>query len=115
VVRAGVMEPLPNHTFQPQQRVRRVDLAQVASRVLALIAAARPGSAAAWDTARVSVADVSPSHPTYPAVSQAVQAGVLPLAGDVFDPSRPVSGAELLAAVDRLETLAAPTGERPGR
>jgi Tfp pilus assembly protein PilF len=115
VVRAGVMEPLPNHTFQPQQRVRRVDLAQVASRVLALIAAARPGSAAAWDSARVSVADVSPSHPTYPAVSQAVQAGVLPLAGDVFDPSRPVSGAELLAAVDRLETLAAPTGERPGR
>ena len=115
VVRAGVMEPLPNHTFQPQQRVRRVDLAQVASRVLALIAAARPGSAAAWDSARVSVADVSPSHPTYPAVSQAVQAGVLPLAGDVFDPSRPVSGTELLAAVDRLETLAAPTGERPGR
>jgi hypothetical protein len=115
VVRAGVMEPLPNHTFQPQQRVRRVDLAQIVSRVLALIAAARPGSAAAWDSARVSVADVSPSHPTYPAVSQAVQSGVLPLAGDVFGPSRPVSGPELLAAVDRLEALAAPTGERPGR
>jgi hypothetical protein len=115
VVRAGVMEPLPNHTFQPQQRVRRVDLAQIASRVLALIAAARPGSAAAWDSARVSVADVSASHPTYPAVSQAIQSGVLPLAGDLFGPSRPVSGTELLAAVDRLETLAAPTGERPGR
>ena len=44
VVRAGVMEPLPNHTFQPQQRVRRVDLAQIVGRVLALIAARRPAA-----------------------------------------------------------------------
>ena len=106
VVRAGVMEPLPNHTFQPQQRVRRVDLAQIASRVLALVAGGRPASAAEWQSARVTVADVPPSHPTYRAVSQAVAAGVLPLDGDVFAPSRPVSGAELLAAVDRLDALA---------
>ena len=105
VVRAGVMEPLPNHTFQPEQPVRRVDLAQIASRVLALIAARRPGSAAGWQSAAVKTSDVSPSHPTYPAVSQAVAAGVLPLNGDVFAPSRPVSGAELMAAVDRLHAL----------
>jgi hypothetical protein len=112
VVRAGVMEPLPNHTFQPQQRVRRVDLAQIVSRVLAIIASRRPGSAAAWESARVTVADVSTSHPTYAAVSQAVAAGVLPLVGNAFTPSRPVSGAELLAAVERLEALTAPTGGR---
>jgi hypothetical protein len=108
VVRAGVMEPLPNHTFQPQQLVRRVDLAQMASRVLALIGARRPGAAAEWRSARVRVADVPPTHPTYPAVSQAVAAGVLPLAGDVFTPSRPVTGAELMAAIDRLDALAGP-------
>ena len=106
VVRSGVMEPLPNHTFQPQQRVRRVDLAQIASRVLTLISARWPGAAAAWQAAGVRIADVSPSHPTYPAVSQSVAAGVLPLAGDAFTPLRPVTGAELLAAVDRLDALA---------
>ena len=115
VVRAGVMEPMPNHTFQPQQRIRRVDLAQIASRVLELIAAARPGSAAAWQSARVTIGDVSPSHPTHPAVSQAVAAGVLPLEGNAFTPSGPVSGAELLAAVERLEALATPTGGRRRR
>jgi hypothetical protein len=53
-----------------------------------------------------------PGHPTYRAVSQAVAAGVLPLTGDAFGPARPVAGAELLAAVDRLEALAAPAGGR---
>jgi tetratricopeptide (TPR) repeat protein len=114
VVRAGVMDPLPNHTFQPQQQVRRVDLAQIASRVLALIATARPGAAAAWQSTPVTIADVPAHHPTYGAVSQAIAAGVLPLASGVFAPSRPVSGPELLAAVDRLEALAA-SGGRQGR
>ena len=110
VVRAGVMDPLPNHTFQPQERVRRVDLAQVAGRVLGLIAAQRPGSAAEWQSARVTIADVSPGHPTYPAVSQTTAAGVLPLVDGAFMPLQPVSGAELLAAVDRLDALARASG-----
>src|SRR5947207_10197664 len=42
VARAGVMELLPNHTFQPRTIVRRVDLAQAASRLLARIAAGDP-------------------------------------------------------------------------
>jgi tetratricopeptide (TPR) repeat protein len=114
VVRAGVMEPLPNHTFQPQQRVRRVDLAQIASRVLALVAVRRPASASEWQSARVQASDVPPTHPTYPAVSQVVAAGVLPLADGTFAPARPVSGAELTAAADRLEALAG-ASVRPAR
>ena len=35
VVRAGVMDTQPNYTFQPNARVRRGDLAQTVSRVLA--------------------------------------------------------------------------------
>ena len=42
-VRAGVMDTQPNYTFQPGARVRRGDLAQTVSRVLALIAASKPG------------------------------------------------------------------------
>ena len=39
VTRAGVIEAFPNHTFQPNATVRRGDLAQAVSRVLALIGA----------------------------------------------------------------------------
>ena len=52
VARAGVMEVYPNHTFQPDAVVRRVDIAQAASRVLELIAARNPQLAASWRDAR---------------------------------------------------------------
>ena len=42
VAHAGVMEPFANHAFQPRPLVRRVDLAQVVSRLLAQVAAQNP-------------------------------------------------------------------------
>lgn len=107
VVRAGVMDTQPNYTFQPGARVRRGDLAQVVSRVLHLIASTRPGTAAAWVGARQKIADVPPGHLSYPAVSAAVASGVMPLTeGGTFQLLRPVSGAEVLEVVRRLEALA---------
>jgi tetratricopeptide (TPR) repeat protein len=111
-VRAGVMEPLPNHTFQPAQRVRRADFAQVASRVLELIAERRPGSAGGWLSARLAITDVPPSHPSHPAISRVVAAGVLALDGTAFHPARALTGAQLEAAVVRLNTLAGSPARR---
>jgi hypothetical protein len=49
---------------------------------------------------------MSPSHLNYPAVAAVVSAGTLPLLdGGRFDTERPVSGAEAIAAVDRLRAL----------
>lgn len=108
VTRGGVMEVYPNHTFQPDAAVRRVDLAQAASRVLELIAAGNPKLAAAWRNARTrKFPDVGPRHLNYPAASLAVEAGVLPTAPDgAFQLARPVSGAEAIEAVNRLQELA---------
>jgi tetratricopeptide (TPR) repeat protein len=107
VARSGVMEVYPNHTFQPANGVRRVDLAQACSRVLSLIAAERPRLAEAWRSARRKFPDVSPGHLAYPAASLAVEAGVmLPLDDGSFQLTRPVSGAEAAAAVKKLEELA---------
>jgi tetratricopeptide (TPR) repeat protein len=107
-VRAGVMDPQPNYTFQPSARVRRGDLAQVVARVLALIAARDPARAK-WQTARVTVADVPPGHLSYPAVSQAVASGVMSLdAAGAFQLLRPVTGPEVVEVMARLETLARP-------
>jgi hypothetical protein len=107
VARAGVMDVFPNHTFQPDAVVRRVDLAQAASRVLELIAARNPQLAASWRDARTrKFPDVGPRHLNYPAVSLAVEAGVMTVSEDGrVELSRPVSGAEAAAAVTKLEEL----------
>jgi tetratricopeptide (TPR) repeat protein len=101
VTRSGVMDVFPNHTFQPRAVVRRADLAQVVSRVLAIggTAGARP------PRGRVPIGDVGVDHVNYADVSVAVASGVLSLEGGVFRPSRAVSGQEAIDAVQRLERL----------
>lgn len=102
VTRAGLMDVYPNHTFQPASVVRRVDLAAAVSRVLTAI-----GPDPARPARRQAIADMPADHLSYPAVSAAVSAGVLPLLeGGAFRPSRVVTGAEALDVVGRLEALA---------
>jgi len=108
VAQAGVMEVYANHTFQPAATVRRADLARAASRVLGLIAAADPGLGARWRNPDRRFPDVSRGHLVYPAASVAVEAGVMqPLEGGTFGLARPVTGAEAVAAVKKLQELAA--------
>jgi tetratricopeptide (TPR) repeat protein len=107
VARAGVMEPFANHAFQPRTVMRRSDLAQAVARLLRSIAAQHPTQAKSWDTARLKFTDLPPSHLAYPAASAAVAAGVMTTgAENAFQPSRPVSGAEALDAIAKLESLA---------
>lgn len=107
VARAGVMEPFANHTFQPNATVRRADLAAAASRVLTLIGADKPRLAARWRDPRPHFSDLPPTHLSYPAAARAVSAGVMAASeGDAFQLSRPVTGAEALDTVSKLEALA---------
>ena len=112
VARAGVMEVYSNHTFQPDAIVRRGDLALAVSRVLDLVAANHPQLAAEWRRDRRKFPDVSPRHFSYPAVALAVEAGVMaPLDDGSFQPTRPITGIEAIAAVEKLQEL----GGRPVR
>jgi tetratricopeptide (TPR) repeat protein len=107
VLRAGVMETQPNYTFQPDARVRRVDLAQIVARVLDLIARDKPAAASAWQGNNQKIADVPPGHLNYPSVSAAVASAVMPLTETgTFQLLRPVTGAEAVEVVARLEALA---------
>jgi tetratricopeptide (TPR) repeat protein len=105
VLNAGVMDAYQNHTFQPQGRVRRGDLATAVSRVVALMAQRRPDLREQM-AQRPKVADMSTGHLDYPAVAVAVSTGVLPLIDGKFQVSRAVSGAEAVDAVARLQRLA---------
>jgi tetratricopeptide (TPR) repeat protein len=115
VVRAGVMDAYPNHTFQPAAIVRRSDLALAVSRVLALVGADRPDAMDAWQNGRPRFLDLPPAHLGYPSAAMAVTADVLdPLEGNTFQPSRTVPGSEAVSAVERLEQLLDPR-DRPVR
>jgi tetratricopeptide (TPR) repeat protein len=107
VTRAGVMEVYPNHTFQPEALVRRGELADAASRVLSLIAAQNPTLASSWRGGKRTFVDVPQAHLSYSAASLSVEAGVMaPLADGTFQLGRPVTGAEAVAAIKKLEELA---------
>jgi tetratricopeptide (TPR) repeat protein len=106
VVRAGVMDTLPNYEFEPNRQVRRAELATTVSRLLALIGALKPQLAAKWQAARLNINDVGSTHLSYPAVSAAVASGVMSLANGNFDLLRSVSGPEILDIIGRLEALA---------
>ena len=105
VAAAGVMEPFANHAFQPRTVVRRTDLAQAVARLVTRVGARGD----AWESARLTFSDLSPTHLAYPAASVAIASGVMaPGPGNSFQPSRPVSGAEAIDAIGRLEVLARP-------
>jgi tetratricopeptide (TPR) repeat protein len=105
VARAGVIEPYANHTFQPRSTVRRADLAQAASRLLARIGTQT--ELRNWQNARGKFTDISQGHLAYPAASVAVAAGVMSTAPDgSFLPSRLVTGDEAVQTIQRLQTLA---------
>ena len=106
VVRSGAMDTLPNYEFEPSRRVRRGELAAIVSRLLALVGAIKPQLAKKWDGTKVQIADVPVAHLSYPAVSIAVASGVMPLVGNNFELLRPVTGAEAMEIVGRLEALA---------
>jgi tetratricopeptide (TPR) repeat protein len=107
VTRAGILEPFPNHTFQPRTLVRRVDLAQAVSRLLNVAAAANPSQSALWTGARGRFTDISAGHIAYPAVSAAVAAGAMDRTPDgAFQPGLVVTGEDAIAALDRVRVLA---------
>ena len=107
VARAGVLDPFANHTFQPRTVVRRVDFAQAMTRLLAKVAVVSPAQAKAWANARGRFTDIAAGHLAYPAASTAVAAGVMTAAPDgSFQPSRAVTGAEAIEAIEHLRAMA---------
>jgi hypothetical protein len=118
VAQAGVMEPYANHAFQPRTIVRRIDLAQVVSRLLTKVAEATPGQPHVWQSARLKFTDLAAGHLAYPAASAAVASGVMAVGpNNGFQPSQLVSGQEASDAIDRIDSMVRvnPTRGKSGR
>jgi tetratricopeptide (TPR) repeat protein len=107
VTSAGWMEPFANHTFQPSGVVRRADLARVLWRAVQDVAAGHPTELSQWRASRPVLVDVSRAHLAYSAIAGVLASGTMQLGEDNrFQPNRPATGAEVVAAVARLEQLA---------
>jgi tetratricopeptide (TPR) repeat protein len=108
VTQAGVMDISPNHLFQPAAAVRRDHLAQIVGQLLNLAAAGRSTELAKWKTARPRFADLAATNVFYNAAALAVTSGAMAtLEGSRFEPLRPATGPEVLAAIARIEQLTA--------
>jgi tetratricopeptide (TPR) repeat protein len=106
VAAAGVIDPFENHTFQPRSALRRVELARAVNQLVRLIAAKHPELRNRL-TEKPRIADMTPGHLDYPAVSVSVATGVIPLGAEQrFGLNATVSGAEALDAIGRLQALA---------
>jgi hypothetical protein len=105
VAQAGVIDPFANHTFQPGLTVRRVDLAQVVVPLLTRVAPAV--QMRSWQNSSRTFADLSTGHLAHAAALVAVASGVMTAGqGGAFDPSMPVTGADAVEALERLEEIA---------
>ena len=93
--------------------VRRADLAQVMWRAAQDLASAQPAELSRWRASRPALADVSRAHLAYTAIAGALASGTMGYGdGERFQPSRPATGAEVVAAVARLEQMARQWGRQ---
>ena len=105
VADAGVMTVDAAYRFSPAETLRRSDLAVVVAAVLDLIEAETESGPLSRRPTE-SFTDMRPSHLSYAAATRAVASGVLDrLTRDSFQPSRVVTGAEVVEATDRLLDL----------
>ncbi len=98
ILALGIMDVYPNHTFQPNAIVRRVDLARAVARSLDVLR---------WPSgSALPPSDMSRSHLDFVVVERVLAAGLMGLTpAGTFEPWRPVSGREAIEVVDALARL----------
>jgi tetratricopeptide (TPR) repeat protein len=106
VVEWGVMQVFQNHAFGPELVIKRQFFAEVAYRVLEVLDATEGAP-------RAQLSDVPTEHYFYEQIRVVVGQGILPVGPrGGFGLLEPVSGAEAVAAVQRLVRLARSQGGR---
>jgi tetratricopeptide (TPR) repeat protein len=97
VVGIGLMDPLPNHSFEPSSKVTRSNFALAMGRLIRLLDLPVPSSPP------IPLTDLAPASVTYPEVQLALSFGLLPVeeSGN-FNAGGQVSGKEAVAAAERL-------------
>ena len=72
---------------------------------MTLASSSRPADLTRWQADRPRFVDLPSTNVYYRAAALAVAAGVMTADADRFQPTRPATGAELAAAITRVEQL----------
>lgn len=97
MVGVGLIEPRPNHIFQPLDPITRGEFAMALSRLIRLLSVSPTGAPP------VPVSDVAPTHALYREVQRVLAYGLMALGNSgEFNISGIVSGEEAVRAVGRL-------------
>jgi len=97
VVGLGLVDPLPNHAFEPSRPITRGELAKTLARLSRLIGFSGNPSP------QTPAPDVAPTNAMYTDVQLVLSSGVMTLEDSgSFELSRPVSGRQAVRAADRL-------------
>jgi len=97
VVGLGLMDPFPNHTFEPSASIDRGELAMISARLIRLL---RLSQAA---TQPISAPDLQPTDALYAEAQLVLSSGVMTLQDSgQFNVSGPVSGGEAVRTAERL-------------
>ena len=106
VADAKIMHVDAAYRFDPSRPVRRGNLAEIVVETLELIETQGLDYTQSSDVRAPTFADMSATHLSYGAAQRAVAAGVMAiLDNDTFQPSRLVTGPEVVETVDRLAEL----------
>lgn len=109
VVEWGVMQVFQNHAFGPELVIKRQFFAEIAYRVLELLDATE-------DAPRARLSDVATEHYFYDQIRVVVGQGILSVGPrGAFGLLEPVTGAEAVAAVQRLVRFARSQGVLTGK
>jgi tetratricopeptide (TPR) repeat protein len=99
----GIMDIYPNRTFQPELPITKLELAKAASRLMEIL---ETNKGVQVKKSEITVPDVSTRNIYGPMIAQTVSAGLLSLDADGnFHPARPVSGAEAISMVNRVQSI----------
>jgi len=100
VVGLGILDSMPNHTFQPSRTVTRGEFAQAVGRVIRMLGVSGD------DVAPIAAPDLVPGTALYRELQPVVGYGLLPLdnAGN-FNVTAPVRGEEAVNTAEKLLAL----------
>ncbi|OGF64534.1 MAG: hypothetical protein A2Y62_06805 [Candidatus Fischerbacteria bacterium RBG_13_37_8] len=106
IVNLGIIEPFPNHTFQPYAFLNRGDLAVSMDRLLRLLSTVNPDIDLNSASTEIEIADISKSSSQYPSVAKAVNLGFMDLnEKSQFNADTLVTGKELVTILNKIIPL----------
>jgi len=104
VIKAGAIEPFPDHTFRPDEKITRVNYAIFLQNIFVAVTGDET-LATKYIGTPSRFPDVNPTHYAYNAICLAVDRGIMKAdtMDGAFGPSRSVSGADALLIIRDLQ------------